>query len=109
MNPLFTVFRTAVKSLRRNVMRSALTTLGIVIGVAAVIVMMEIGQGSARAIQETIARMGANNLMIQPGAASSGGISLGGGSEKTLMLEDAEALETECGDLMRRFFRERRV
>jgi ABC-type antimicrobial peptide transport system permease subunit len=100
MNPLFTVFRTAVKSLRRNVMRSALTTLGIVIGVAAVIVMMEIGQGSARAIQETIARMGANNLMIQPGAASSGGISLGGGSEKTLMLEDAEALKTECGDIL---------
>lgn len=94
----FHTLRTAVKSLRRNVMRSALTALGIVIGTAAVIVMMEIGQGSARAIQETIARMGANNLMIQPGAASSGGISLGGGSEKTLMLEDVDALSTEMAE-----------
>jgi len=45
-------------------MRSVLTTLGIVIGVAAVIAMMEIGQGSTKAVQEVIARMGANNLMV---------------------------------------------
>lgn len=88
--------RTAVKALRRNLMRSILTTLGIVIGVAAVIAMMEIGQGSSRAIQEMIARMGANNLMVQPGTAASGGISLGGGSQQTLTLKDAEALVEEC-------------
>ena len=69
--------RTALHGLSRNVMRAALTTLGIVIGVAAVIAMMEIGNGSSNAIQATIASMGANNLMVLPGAASSGGVSFG--------------------------------
>ncbi|MBL9090213.1 MAG: ABC transporter permease [Planctomycetaceae bacterium] len=90
--------RVALRSLRRNVLRSALTTLGIVIGVSAVITMIEIGQGSARAIRETIARMGANNLLIQSGAASSGGITLGGGSGNTLLVSDLEALEVECAE-----------
>ena len=66
-------FRTALGALRRNKMRSALTTLGVIIGVGAVIAMMEIGQGSTAALQKTIASMGANNLMIQSGAAASGG------------------------------------
>ncbi|MFO0820891.1 MAG: ABC transporter permease [Pirellulales bacterium] len=87
--------RTAVKALRRNLLRSFLTTLGIVIGVAAVIAMMEIGQGSSKSIQEMIARMGANNLMVQPGTAASGGISLGGGSQQTLTLKDYEALDEQ--------------
>ena len=73
--------RTALHGLSRNVMRAALTTLGIVIGVAAVIAMMEIGNGSSSAIQATIASMGANNLMILPGTASSGGVSFGGGQQ----------------------------
>lgn len=93
------VVRRAAKALRRNFLRSALTTLGIVIGVAAVIAMMEIGRGSTRAIQETIARMGANNLMIQPGTAASGGVSLGGGSQQTLTLMDADLVRTECSML----------
>ena len=59
---LFRTFRVAVRALRRNAMRSALTTLGIVIGVAAVIAMIDIGQGSAVSVQQTIASMGANNL-----------------------------------------------
>ena len=67
----FPTLRLALYALRRNVLRSALTTLGIVIGVAAVIAMVEIGQGSATAVKKTIASMGANNLLIQPGAASS--------------------------------------
>ena len=53
--------------LRRNIMRAALTTLGIIIGVAAVIAMMEIGRGSSSAIQQTIASMGANNLIDSAG------------------------------------------
>src|SRR6187431_3187557 len=72
--------RTALGALRRNIMRSALTTLGIIIGVGAVIAMEEIGQGSAAAIQRTIQSMGANNLVIQPGTASSGGVSFGSGT-----------------------------
>ncbi|MBU4233494.1 MAG: ABC transporter permease [Proteobacteria bacterium] len=88
--------RTALHGLRRNVMRAALTTLGIVIGVAAVIAMMEIGSGSSSAIQATIASMGANNLLVLPGTASSGGVSFGGGSNKTLTPQDAEAILNEC-------------
>ena len=89
------ILRTAMKGLRRNIMRAALTALGIIIGVAAVIAMMEIGRGSASAIQRTIASMGANNLMIMPGTASSGGISFGAGSIMTLTPQDADAILKE--------------
>jgi ABC-type antimicrobial peptide transport system permease subunit len=82
--------------LRRNVLRSALTTLGIVIGVAAVIAMMEIGQGSATAVQRTITSMGANNLLIQPGTAASGGVSFGSGTIVTLTPQDADDILEKC-------------
>jgi macrolide transport system ATP-binding/permease protein len=90
------LLRTALHGLRRNVMRAALTTLGIIIGVAAVIAMMEIGRGSSTAIQKTIASMGANNLMVRAGTASSGGVSFGAGSVMTLTPQDAEAILKEC-------------
>jgi len=88
--------RTAFHALRRNKMRSALTTLGIVIGVAAVIAMMEIGNGSSKAIQRSIASMGADNLVVMPGAAASGGVSFGGGSAMTLTPGDCEAILRDC-------------
>jgi ABC-type antimicrobial peptide transport system permease subunit len=88
--------RLALRALRRNMMRAALTTLGIVIGVAAVIAMMEIGSGSSAAIQRTIASMGANVLLIRPGTASSGGVSFGAGSKKTLTPADANAIKQSC-------------
>jgi ABC-type antimicrobial peptide transport system permease subunit len=87
---------TALRALRRNVMRSALTTLGIIIGVAAVIAMMEIGNGSSAAIQKTIASMGANILLVMPGTATSGGISFGSGSILTLTPQDADAIQREA-------------
>ncbi len=87
---------TALKALRRNPMRAMLTTLGIVIGVAAVIAMMEIGAGSESALQKTIASMGANVLLIRPGTASSGGVSFGAGTTTTLTPEDSQALLREC-------------
>ncbi len=86
----------SITALRRNVMRSALTTLGIVIGVGAVIAMMEIGNGSSASIQKTISSMGANILMVFPGAAASGGVSFGAGSNMTLTPEDSEAILREC-------------
>jgi len=89
-------FRVALRALRRNAMRSALTTLGIVIGVAAVIAMIDIGQGSAVSVQQTIASMGANNLIVQPGTAASGGTTFGAGSVVTLTPQDAEAIGREC-------------
>jgi ABC-type antimicrobial peptide transport system permease subunit len=88
----YRTLKTAWRGLRRNVLRAALTTLGIVIGVAAVIAMMEIGHGSSVAIQRTIASMGANNLVILPGTAASNGVSFGGGSVMTLTPQDADAL-----------------
>jgi macrolide transport system ATP-binding/permease protein len=90
------MLRTALNGLRRNVLRAALTALGIIIGVAAVIAMMEIGRGSSSAIQRTIASMGANNLLVLPGTASSGGVSFGSGSVMSLTPEDAEAIASEC-------------
>ena len=88
--------RTAFSALRRNTMRSALTTLGIVIGVGAVIAMIEIGQGSKSAIEASMASMGANNLLVQSGAASSGGISWGSGSVLTLTPPDADEILRQC-------------
>jgi macrolide transport system ATP-binding/permease protein len=88
--------RTALNGLRRNVLRAGLTTLGIIIGVAAVIAMMEIGRGSSSAIQQTIASMGANILMVRAGTASSGGVSFGAGSMMTLTPQDSEAMLEEC-------------
>jgi macrolide transport system ATP-binding/permease protein len=87
---------TVLSSLRRNILRAALTTLGIVIGVAAVIAMMEIGRGSSVSIQKAISSMGANNLVILPGTASSGGVSFGAGSVMTLTPQDSDALVEEA-------------
>ncbi|MBA4020086.1 MAG: macrolide ABC transporter ATP-binding protein [Pirellula sp.] len=88
--------RTAVGALTRNKLRSALTTIGIVIGVSAMIAIVELSQGSNRSMQKTISTMGANNLTVQSGAASSGGINFGQGSEKTLTPDDVEGIASEC-------------
>jgi len=88
--------RTAVRALQRNVLRSVLTTLGIIIGVASLITIAEIGKGSAKAIISVMESTGANTLLVQAGAASSNGVSLGSGSIKTLTPEDAEAIGNEC-------------
>jgi ABC-type antimicrobial peptide transport system permease subunit len=93
---IYRTTRTALRALRRNPMRAGLTTLGIIIGVAAVIAMMEIGQGSSDAIQKTIASMGANSLLIMPGTAASGGVSFGAGSVMTLTPDDCDAILREC-------------
>jgi len=90
------ILGTALRALRRNVLRAALTTLGIVIGVAAVIAMMEIGNGSTQAIQRTIATMGAYNLLIFPGNIFAAGVSYGGGSTLTLTPLDSAAIALEC-------------
>jgi ABC-type antimicrobial peptide transport system permease subunit len=96
MRFFYRTLKMALHALRRNILRSALTTLGIVIGVAAVIAMMEIGQGSSRAIKQTISSMGANNLLVMPGTASSGGVSFGMGSVLTLTPQDGEAILRDC-------------
>jgi macrolide transport system ATP-binding/permease protein len=89
-------FRTALNALWRNLMRSALTALGVIIGVAAVIAMMDIGQGSKAALRKTIASMGANTLLIQSGAATSGGVSFGSGTVLTLTPQDCDEVGRQC-------------
>ena len=92
----YRTIKTAMKGLRRNPMRAMLTTLGIVIGVGAVIAMMEIGTGSSSAIQKSISSMGANVLLVMPGTAVSSGVTFGSGSRTTLTPEDCEAILRDC-------------
>jgi macrolide transport system ATP-binding/permease protein len=99
LKPDWRIFRTALTALRRNVMRSVLTCLGIIIGIAAVIAMMEIGRGSARSIEQTIASLGANVIQIDPADITIGGVNSGGGGRVTLIPDDAEAIRRECSAL----------
>ena len=88
--------RTALNNLRRHKMRSTLTVLGVIIGVAAVIAMREIGQGSKSAIEKTIASMGASKIPIFPAAVNTGGVSQGAGTFQTLKPGDVEAIAHQC-------------
>jgi putative ABC transport system permease protein len=83
------------RALRVNKMRSALTMLGIVIGVGAVIAMLAVGTGASRRISEHISKMGSNLLMIVPGATTAGGVRMGSGTQPTLTMADAEAILKE--------------
>jgi ABC-type antimicrobial peptide transport system permease subunit len=96
MRTFYRTLRTALRALRRNLMRSGLTCLGIVIGIGAVIAMMEIGRGSAEVMRQKIATLGANLLQIEPGASSSSGVHWGAGTCLTLTPEDSEAILREC-------------
>jgi ABC-type antimicrobial peptide transport system permease subunit len=92
MRILYRTPQMAISALRRHVLRSALTTLGIVIGVSAVIAMVEIGEGAAREVEATIASMGSNTILVFPGNLSAAGVSGGAGSAMTLTPGDAMAL-----------------
>ncbi|HWF18896.1 MAG TPA: ABC transporter permease [Verrucomicrobiae bacterium] len=88
--------RLALHALSRNVMRSMLTCLGIIIGIAAVIAMMEIGRGSSTSIEQTIASLGANVIQMDPNDTVVAGVSSGGGGRVTLTPADADAVRAEC-------------
>jgi putative ABC transport system permease protein len=90
------ILRIALRALGRNKVRSSLTMLGVIIGVAAVIAMVAIGSGATQMVQKQIASMGQNMLMVFPGATSTGGFSMGAGTQQTLTPKDAEAIEREC-------------
>ncbi|MBK9714057.1 MAG: ABC transporter permease [Kouleothrix sp.] len=89
---LMETFEIALKSLTANKLRTLLTALGIIIGVAAVVALMAIGQGSQASITATITSNGANLLTVRSGASSSGGVRGQVGSSQTLTTEDAKAL-----------------
>lgn len=90
----------AVKALRRNLMRTLLTALGIIIGVAAVITMVGLGQGASSEVQEQVNRLGQNVVLVFPGARQLGGVSIGGGSANTLTVEDARAIRDEIPEVI---------
>ncbi|HSB32072.1 MAG TPA: ABC transporter permease [Candidatus Sulfobium mesophilum] len=85
----------SMRALRVNKMRSGLTMLGIIIGVGAVIAMLAVGTGASREIAAQISSMGSNLLMILPGATTAGGVRMGAGTQPTLTLGDAEAIQKE--------------
>jgi putative ABC transport system permease protein len=89
----------SLRALRGNKMRSALTMLGIIIGVGAVITMLAVGTGARQKIEEQISSMGSNLLMVLPGASTSGGARMGSGTQLTLTLADAEAVKKECSSV----------
>jgi len=95
MIPLET-FRVALRALLRNKMRSFLTVLGIIIGVAAVIAMVAIGEGAKARVEASFASMGSNLLIIMPGSTTSGGAHGGFGSMPTLTWDDLRSLRTEA-------------
>ena len=86
----------SIKALTVNKMRSALTMLGIIIGVGAVITMLAIGTGARQRISEQISSMGSNLLIILPGSTTTSGVRMGAGTQPTLSLTDVEAIQKEC-------------
>jgi len=90
------IVRIAMRALARNKMRSALTMLGIIIGVGAVIAMVGIGQGAQKQAQDQIAAMGSNILFVSSGTVNRGGMRMGWGATKTLVYEDMTAILKEC-------------
>jgi macrolide transport system ATP-binding/permease protein len=89
------ILAAAAQAIGRNKMRSALTMLGVFIGVAALIVMVAVGDGASQAVQKQIESLGSNVVVILPGAISTGGIRAGFGSASTLTVADARALRRE--------------
>jgi len=94
MNPIATT-RVATRALMRNKLRSFLTTLGIIIGVGAVIAMVAIGEGAKAQVEETFNQMGTNLLVVLPGSSSAGGARGGFGSQPTITWDDLDAIKTQ--------------
>ena len=86
----------AFRALRTNKMRSFLTMLGIIIGIAAVIAMLAVGSGARYVISQQIASIGSNIILVIPGSTTSGGLRMGSGGSQTLTSDDARAIMSEC-------------
>lgn len=93
---LLQTLKIALRALRINKMRSFLTMLGIIIGIAAVIAMMAVGAGASHVIAQQIASIGSNIILVIPGSTTSGGLRAGFGSTQTLTSDDMKAIMTEC-------------
>ncbi|WP_340694748.1 ABC transporter permease [Hydrogenobacter thermophilus] len=91
----------AMRAFKANRIRSFLTTLGIVIGVSAVIAMLSVGKGASEKIQEQIASIGSNLIIVLPGSTTAGGVRMGLGTQPTLSIGDAQAVAKECPSVLR--------
>jgi ABC-type lipoprotein release transport system permease subunit len=94
------LLRLAIQNVVRNPTRSILTMLGVMIGVAAVIIMVAIGQGAQGAIEERIKNLGTNMIVITPGVATTAGVSGGAQSMPSLTIEDADLLRKDAQSLV---------
>src|ERR1051325_4024468 len=88
----WTILKVALRALTRNKLRSALTLLGMVIGVGAVIAMVSLGQGAQKMVQDQIQSVGTNLLFVTPGSRNTGGAQMGAGATPTLTAEDIQAI-----------------
>ena len=93
---ILNILLSAFRALQRNKMRSFLTMLGIIIGVAAVIAMLAIGQGAQYSVEQQISSLGTNVLIVYPGSQNTGGLKGGAGTMTTLTEDDATAIQKEC-------------
>jgi len=93
---IFSLIRIAWKALQRNKLRAFLTMLGIIIGVAAVIAMVAIGQGSKKSIQDQLSSMGSNMITIRPNSNVTAGARLDATSVQTLTIDDVKALQKQA-------------
>ena len=89
------LLKAGISSMMKNRARSLLTMLGIIIGVGAVIVMVAVGRGAQKDVEDQIAALGTNMMIVLPGTSSAGGVSRGAGSALSLTLDDAESLQDE--------------
>ncbi|HAL81552.1 MAG TPA: multidrug ABC transporter substrate-binding protein [Mucilaginibacter sp.] len=96
---LINLIKIALKALQRNKLRALLTMLGIIIGVASVIAMVAIGQGSKQSIHDQLSNMGTNMITVQPASNLSGGVRIAGSSFQTLTSKDITALKTGAPDI----------
>ncbi len=101
MRSLYRLLPTALCALARNPLRSLLAGLGIAIAIAAVVAMVEVGQGSAAVVQDTIGKLGASVVQVDPSDAVKAGVSSGSGGRVTLVAADAQAILRECSAVCR--------
>jgi putative ABC transport system permease protein len=106
MNWLLTL-RIALRALRRNKVRSLLTALGIIVGIAAVIAVIAVGEGATVMVRQQVSSMGNNLLVIFPGSMRAGGYHRGAGTSQTLTTDDADAILKECPQVIRMTYVER--
>ena len=95
------IFKIALRALKRNKVRSMLTALGIIVGIAAVIAVVAIGNGASFSMKEQISTMGDNLVMVFPGSASAGGVRMGAGMAQTMTATDGEAMARDYPDLIK--------